>query len=115
MAVPISAGRPATVQAIEAAMANDRRLFAVCQIENRDEIESDNLHQVGVIVKIMQVQRAPGVLQLLINRGQSVNVLWQAPGYIVLTLAEVLRVGAWKALAVMLIASIPGWIIIAVR
>ena len=67
VAVPISAGRPATVQAIEAAMANDRRLFAVCQIENRDDIEAANLHQVGVIVKIMQVQRAPGVLQLLIQ------------------------------------------------
>ncbi|HEX6589018.1 MAG TPA: endopeptidase La [Longimicrobiales bacterium] len=67
VAVPISAGRPATVQAIEAAMANDRRLFAVCQMENRDEIEADNLHAVGVIVKIMQVQRAPGVLQLLIQ------------------------------------------------
>ena len=48
-------------------MANDRRLFAVCQIENRDEIEPDNLHKVGVIVKIVQVQRAPGVLQLLIQ------------------------------------------------
>src|SRR5688500_2204905 len=67
VAVPISAGRPATVQAIEAAMENDRRLFAVCQIENRDDIEAANLHQVGVIVKIMQVQRAPGVLQLLIQ------------------------------------------------
>lgn len=67
VAVPISAGRPGTVQAIEAAMANDRRLFAVCQIENRDEIEPENLYDVGVIVKIVQVQRAPGVLQLLIQ------------------------------------------------
>jgi len=67
VAVPISAGRPGTVQAIEAAMANDRRLFAVCQIENQDDIEQDNLHGMGVVVKIVQVQRAPGVLQLLIQ------------------------------------------------
>ena len=67
VAVPISAGRPGTVQAIEAAMANDRRLFAVCQVENRDEIEGENLHGMGVVVKIVQVQRAPGVLQLLIQ------------------------------------------------
>jgi ATP-dependent Lon protease len=44
VAVPISAGRPGTLQAIEAALGADRRVFAVAQRENRDEVEIDNLY-----------------------------------------------------------------------
>ena len=31
VAVPISAGRPGTVEAIQAALEGDRQMFAVCQ------------------------------------------------------------------------------------
>ncbi len=67
VAVPISAGRPATLKAIETALEGDRRLFAVAQKENRDEVEIDNLHLVGTIVTIAQVQRGMGGMQLLIQ------------------------------------------------
>jgi ATP-dependent Lon protease len=67
VAVPISAGRPGTLQAIEAALAGDRLLFAVAQKENRDEVETDNLYTVGAIVRIAQVQRGVGGIQLLIQ------------------------------------------------
>jgi ATP-dependent Lon protease len=67
VAVPISAGRPGTLQAIESALAGDRRVFAVAQRENRDEVEADNLYQVGTIVRIAQVQRGVGGMQLLIH------------------------------------------------
>src|SRR5690606_22661475 len=67
VAVPISAGRPGTLQAIEAALAADRRVFAVAQKENRDEVEIDNLYTVGTIVRIAQVQRGVGGMQLLIH------------------------------------------------
>jgi ATP-dependent Lon protease len=67
VAVPISAGRPGTLQAIEAALAGDRRLFAVAQKENQDEVETDNLYTVGAIVRIAQVQRGVGGIQLLIQ------------------------------------------------
>lgn len=67
VAVPISAGRPGTLQAIEAALAGDRRVFAVAQKENRDEVEVDNLYTVGTIVRIAQVQRGVGGMQLLIH------------------------------------------------
>jgi ATP-dependent Lon protease len=67
VAVPISAGRPGTLQAIEAALAGDRRVFAVAQRENRDEVETDNLYTVGTIVRIAQVQKGAGGLQLLIH------------------------------------------------
>ena len=66
-AVPISAGRPGTLQAIEAALAGDRRMFAVAQKENRDDVEQDNLYTVGTIVRIAQVQKGGGGVQLLIH------------------------------------------------
>jgi len=66
-AVPISAGRPGTLQAIEAALAGDRRMLAVAQRENRDEVEPENLFTVGTVVRIAQVQRGGGGVQLLIH------------------------------------------------
>ncbi|HWK88717.1 MAG TPA: endopeptidase La, partial [Longimicrobium sp.] len=69
-AVPISAGRPGTLAAIEAALAGDRRMFAVAQRENRDEVEPDNLFTVGTLVRIAQVQRGAGGVQLLIHGEQ---------------------------------------------
>jgi len=66
-AVPISAGRPGTVDAIERALKSDRRLFAVAQRENQDEVDADNLYRVGTIVQIAQVQRGSGGVQLLIH------------------------------------------------
>ena len=66
-AVPISAGRPGTLQAIEAALAGDRRMLALAQKENRDEVEPENLYTVGTIVRIAQVQRGGGGVQLLIH------------------------------------------------
>jgi ATP-dependent Lon protease len=67
IAVPISAGRPGTLQAVEAALQGDRRLFAVAQKENRDEVEPDNLYSVGTVVRIVQVQRGVGGMQLMIQ------------------------------------------------
>jgi ATP-dependent Lon protease len=66
-AVPISAGRPGTLQAVEAALAGDRRMLALAQKENRDEVEPDNLYSVGTIVRIAQVQKGGGGVQLLIH------------------------------------------------
>jgi ATP-dependent Lon protease len=66
-AVPISAGRPGTLEAIEAALATDRRMFAVAQRENKDDVEPENLYTVGTLVRIAQVQRGAGGVQLLIH------------------------------------------------
>jgi len=68
VALPISAGRPGTLEAIERVLEGDQRqLFAVCQRENVDEPEPEVLYEMGVIVRIVQVQRTPGGLQLLIQ------------------------------------------------
>ncbi|HEX6938670.1 MAG TPA: endopeptidase La [Longimicrobiales bacterium] len=68
VAVPISAGRPGTVEAIQAAMdSKDRLMFAVCQRENVDDVDPGVLYATGVVVRIVQVQRARGGLQLVIQ------------------------------------------------
>ena len=67
VALPISAGRPGTLEAIEQVLDGDRRLFAVCQRENADEAAPEVLYEMGVIVRIVQVQRTAGGLQLLIQ------------------------------------------------
>ena len=67
VALPISAGRPGTLEAIEKVLDGDRLLFAVCQRENVDDAVPEVLHEMGVIVRVMQVQRSPGGLQVLIH------------------------------------------------
>jgi ATP-dependent Lon protease len=81
-AVPISAGRPGTLQAVEAALAGDRRMFAVAQKENRDEVEHDNLYTVGTIVRIAQVQKGGGGVQLLIHgESRALSLQYTASGH----------------------------------
>jgi ATP-dependent Lon protease len=75
VAVPISAGRPGTLEAVEQVLEGDRRLFAVCQRENVDEPTADVLYEMGVVVRILQVQRTPAGLQLLIQGVQRAKVL----------------------------------------
>jgi ATP-dependent Lon protease len=75
VAVPISAGRPGTLEAVEKVLEGDRRLFAVCQRENVDEPTAEILFEMGVIVRILQVQRTPAGLQLLIQGVQRAKAL----------------------------------------
>ncbi len=77
VAVPISAGRPGTVEAIQKALDDDRRMFAVCQRENVDDATPEVLYEMGVIVRIVQAQRVRGGLQLLIqgeSRAQALEI-----------------------------------------
>jgi len=67
VAVPISAGRPKTLQAIEAALSGNKLILAVAQRDNLDEVEVDNLYRMGTVVRLAQVQRGMGGMQLLIQ------------------------------------------------
>ncbi|MEQ1857433.1 MAG: endopeptidase La [Longimicrobiales bacterium] len=67
VAVPISAGRPGTVEAVQEALDGDRRLFAVAQRENVDDPTPDYLYSVGTIVRIIQTHRVRGGVQLLVQ------------------------------------------------
>ena len=67
VAVPISAGRPGTVEAVQKALDGDRRLFAVAQRENVDDPQPEYLYNVGTIVRIIQTHRVRGGVQLLVQ------------------------------------------------
>jgi ATP-dependent Lon protease len=74
--VPIAAGRPATLRAIDAAMKADGLVFAVAQRENTDEPAGEHLYSMGVIARIGQFQRGLGGVQLLLQgeaRGQALR------------------------------------------
>jgi ATP-dependent Lon protease len=75
VALPINAGRPGTLEAIERVLDGDRRLFAVCQRENIEDASPDGLYDTGVIIRILQVQRGPNGVQLLIQGVQRAKAL----------------------------------------
>ena len=65
---PIGAGRPATLRAIEAALAGPERLvFAVSQRQNVESVNSDVLYTFGTIARIGQLQRGLSGMQLLLH------------------------------------------------
>ncbi len=72
---PISAGRPGTLRAIEAALKGDRLVFAVAQRDNTEEPAPDILYQTGVIARIGQIQRGLGGVQLLLQGEQRATAL----------------------------------------
>ncbi len=67
VAVPISAGRPGTVEAVQQALEGDRRMFAVAQRENVDDPVPEYLYNVGTVVRIIQTHRVRGGVQLLVQ------------------------------------------------
>ncbi len=75
VAVPIGAGRPGTLEAIERALEADNRMFAVCQRENVDDATPEMLYGLGVIVRVVQAQRGRDAFQLLIQGEQRARTL----------------------------------------
>src|SRR5437773_1046460 len=75
LTAPIAAGRPGTLRAIEAALKNERLVFAVAQRDNTDEPTPDILYSMGVIARIGQIQRGLGGVQLLLQGEQRATAL----------------------------------------
>jgi len=75
---PIGAGRPATLRAIEAALATPERLiFAVSQRQNLEQVAPEGLYTIGTIARIGQMQRGLAGMQLLLHgerRGIAMHV-----------------------------------------
>ncbi|HEV8381252.1 MAG TPA: endopeptidase La [Gemmatimonadales bacterium] len=91
VATPIGAGRPATLRAIEAALKQaDRKVFAVAQKENIDQVSPGVLYTTGTIARISQVQRNLGGVQLILHgdtRGTAVHYS-ENNGYLEATVRE---------------------------
>jgi ATP-dependent Lon protease len=75
---PISAGRPQTLRAIEAAMKDAEHLvFAVSQREDVEELTPEGLHTIGTIATIGALQRGLGGARLLLQgkrRGIAIRI-----------------------------------------
>src|SRR5437879_11901602 len=68
VSLPIGAGRPATLRAIEAALKSDSHLiFAVAQRENVDTVNPGVLYATGTIAEMSQIQRGLGGVQLVLH------------------------------------------------
>ena len=91
VSTPIGAGRPATLRAIEAALKQpERRVFAVAQKENVDQVSPGLLYTTGTIARISQVQRNLGGVQLILHgeaRGTAVHYT-ETNGYLEATVRE---------------------------
>jgi ATP-dependent Lon protease len=82
---PIGAGRPATLRAIEAALATPEKLiFAVSQRQNVESVTPEGLYTIGTIARIGQMQRGLAGMQLLLHgdrRGIAIHVS-ESEGYL---------------------------------
>ncbi len=69
MTIPVFAGRPKTLRAIERAMADDRRLLVVTQRSGEtDAPAQDDLFEIGVVAQILQTHRLPdGTMKVMIQ------------------------------------------------
>jgi len=65
--VPISVGRAATLRAVEEATKHNQLIFAVAQRENVDRPTSEHLYSMGVVARVVHLQRTPNGVQLLIE------------------------------------------------
>ncbi len=90
--MPIGAGRPGTLRAIEAAAkAEPHLVFAVAQRENTDAVAPDGLYTTGTVASIAQVQRGLGGVRLLLHGEYRATVLQYAEseGFIEAVILEV--------------------------
>ncbi|HEX4953873.1 MAG TPA: endopeptidase La [Thermoanaerobaculia bacterium] len=78
MSVPIAAGRPGTLRAIDAAAEHsDRYIFAVAQRSAEDKASPENLYTIGTIARFDTLQRSLQGVQLLLHgeqRGIAVRI-----------------------------------------
>jgi ATP-dependent Lon protease len=90
--LPINAGRPGTLRAIEAAMkAPDKRVFAVAQRQESDDVAPENLYTIGTIATIGSLQRGLGGIRLLLEgqgRGIALRYVSSKKGYLEATVQE---------------------------
>ncbi|WP_458525834.1 endopeptidase La [Onishia taeanensis] len=76
MVIPLFVGREKSIQALEAAMAADKRILLVAQREaGQDEPDTSDLFAVGTVAEIMQLLKLPdGTVKVLIEGASRADV-----------------------------------------
>ncbi len=91
--VPLFVGRDKSVAALEAAMADDKRLFLVAQLDpNEDDPDRDAMYDLGVIATAMQLLKLPdGTVRVLVEGAKRARLtrLVQEDGYQAAEVVEV--------------------------
>jgi ATP-dependent Lon protease len=68
VSIPIAAGRPGTLRAIEAAAASpDRLVFAISQRQDIEKVSPETLYTIGTVASIGAIQRGLGGTRLLLQ------------------------------------------------
>ena len=65
--VPIGIGRKKTLRALEAALASDQEVLAVAQRQNQDDPTSEDLYRIGVIGRILDVERGRNGVRIVLE------------------------------------------------
>ncbi len=88
IALPIGAGRPGTLRAIESALKGAEPLvLAVSQRQNVDDVDPEGLYNVGTVARLGQVQKSLSGMQLVLHgerRGIALRYQ-ERDGYLVAT------------------------------
>ncbi|HEV2765457.1 MAG TPA: LON peptidase substrate-binding domain-containing protein, partial [Pyrinomonadaceae bacterium] len=71
-AVPLAAGRPRSVAAVEAALSTPEKLVACVTVREGRAVEAeatppDDLYSVGTLVMVKRMMRAPDALQIIVQ------------------------------------------------
>lgn len=69
MVLPLFVGRPKSIAALEAAMANDDPVFLLAQLDpNTEDPKAEDLHQTGTVAQVLQVLKLPdGTVKVLVE------------------------------------------------
>ncbi|HZJ66488.1 MAG TPA: LON peptidase substrate-binding domain-containing protein, partial [Kofleriaceae bacterium] len=91
VSLPITAARPATLRAIEAALRDPEHLvLVVAQRDDVDEVLPEGLFTIGTIAKLGSVERGLGGVRVALEGQERGIVMRVAPkdGYLLATVSE---------------------------
>ena len=77
MVIPLFVGREKSIQALDAAMANNKQILLVAQKNaDVDEPDIEDMYRVGTLATILQLLKLPdGTVKVLVEGGQRANIL----------------------------------------
>lgn len=77
MVIPLFVGREKSIQALEAAMDNDKQILLVAQKSAaKDEPSQDDLYQIGTVSSILQLLKLPdGTVKVLVEGNKRASIV----------------------------------------
>ena len=77
--VPLAAGRPASMAAVEAALASEEKLLACISVRpdkiSEEDAKSEDLFEVGTLVMIKRMERVEDTLHMIVQGTERIRVL----------------------------------------